>query len=87
MPVAQKDGFMLISKKVWLDLAKQSESQVPPISLEEYAKNCGVEHVRFRQLISDAGLARRGDGFEIVVNTEAPGVSSLPETAATVGGE
>jgi hypothetical protein len=88
MPVSKKRGLAAISEEVWVGFAKQSLSsgiKAPPISLEDYAKNCGIEHVRFRQLIGDAGLAKRSDGFEIVVNTEAPGVSSRPETIASIG--
>jgi hypothetical protein len=88
MPVAPKNRLAPISEKVWHSLTKLSESfstQSPPINLEEYAKDSGIQHVRFRQLISDAGLAKRGDKFEIIINTEAPGVSSPPETTASLG--
>ena len=88
MPVAPKNRLAPISEKVWLGFSRLPEAsfaQSPPVNLEKYAKDFGIQHIRFRPLISDAGLAKRGDGFEIVVNTEAPGVSSPPETTSTIG--
>ena len=42
------------------------------------AKALGVERIRFEPLISDAGLAKTAEGFEIVINTEAPGATEPP---------
>lgn len=90
MTVAKKNKLAPISEGVWHDLVKISESfasQSPPVNLEEYANHVGVQHIRFKPLISDAGLAKKGDGFEVVVNTEAPGVTlTLPtDTTASIG--
>lgn len=85
---APRDRLAPISEKVWLRFSRQPETpstQSLPVGLEGYAKDCAIHHVRFKQLISDAGLAKRADGFEIIVNTEAPGVSSPPEATASIG--
>src|SRR5712691_12314738 len=63
----------------------QVYDQSPPVDLEEYAKSIGIQHIRFKPLISDAGLAQRGEDLEIVLNTEAPGVTLPAESTASLG--
>jgi len=88
MASERKNKLVPISEEVWRDLVKLSESfasQSPPVNLEEYAKDVGIQHVRFRPLISDAGVAKRDDKLEVIINTEAPGVTLPAETTASVG--
>jgi len=88
MTSERKNKLVPISEEVWRDLVKLSESfssKSPPIDLEEYANDVGIQHVRFKPLISDAGLAKKVDRYEVIVNTEAPGVTQPAETTASVG--
>jgi|ERR1039458_9965338 hypothetical protein len=88
MVTRQKNRLAPISEEVWGDVVKQAESfssQFPPVNLEEYAKAIGIQHIRYRPLISDAGLARNGDTLEVIINTDAPGVTLPAETTASVG--
>lgn len=87
MTTARKNKLAPISEDVWRGLVKFSESlptQLPPVDLAGFAKDVGIQHVRFKPLISDAGLAKVGDSLEIVVNTEAPGVTLPAGTTASV---
>src|SRR5258706_11458050 len=87
LKTARKNKLVPISEEVWGDLVKLSEafpSKSPPVDLEGYANDVGIEHVRFKPLISDAGLARNGDDLEVIINSESPG--ALPTgTTASVG--
>ncbi len=88
MTSARKNKLAPISEKVWDGLVRLSESlptQSPPVDLEGFAKDVGIQHVRFKPLISDAGLAKSGESLEIIVNTEAPGVTLPAGTTASVG--
>ena len=61
MTSARKNKLAPISEKVWDGLVRLSESlptQSPPVDLEGFAKDVGIQHVRFKPLISDAGLAK-----------------------------
>lgn len=83
----RKNKLIPISEKVWRDLENKSESlsnQSLPVNLEEYVNDIGIKYVRFRPLISDAGLARNSDNLEVIVNTEHPGVKLSAETTASV---
>lgn len=56
-----------------------------PVDLNTLAQSESVGAIRFRPILGTAGLLKVGDGYEIVINTEAPGASVAPETVFQVG--
>lgn len=67
-----------LSEQVWItvrDMYAPTEHFSPPPPLGQLAKRFGVRRIRFEPLWSSAGLTRVEDGFEIVINTESPGVT------------
>src|SRR5208282_5273430 len=80
--------FTEITDLVWRDLAKQSETLQgvsPPVDLEQYATYLGIQHVRFKPLLSDAGLMVNRKYYEVIVNTEFPGETRADGSIASVG--
>lgn len=54
-----------------------------PVPLQKLANEKRILRIRFEPLISTSGLVKNEDGFDIVVNTEAPGTTQK-EKAGTV---
>jgi hypothetical protein len=44
-----------------------------PVSLNDLARREQISTIRFKPILGTAGLLRTGGGFDIVINTEAPG--------------
>ena len=76
-----------ISREAWKTaealVASVSDTHLP-VPLATIAKSLGVRCIRFEALISDIGLAMSTEGFDIVVNTEAPGVRETAGTTLSV---
>ncbi len=63
-----------VSDEAWQTAQKMTtplSQESPPVPLGELAEHAGIRRVRFEPLISDAGLARKGSDFEVVVNGDA----------------
>ncbi len=66
-----------LSERAWSEVQKLAGRfgggpERTPIAT--FGKELGIIRVQFAPLWSNAGLRRFGDGFEIVINTESPGV-------------
>ncbi len=59
-------------------MAAMAGETPPPVSLRRVAKELGVRRIEFAPLWSNAGLRKVRDGYEIVLNTESPGVNENP---------
>lgn len=78
---AKKTQIETLSEKAWAEvqrLAAMAGETPPPVSLRRVAKELGVRRIEFAPLWSNAGLRKVRDGYEIVLNTESPGVNENP---------
>jgi Zn-dependent peptidase ImmA (M78 family) len=81
---AKKTEIARVSELAWrrtLEVVASVAALPPPTPLNTIASLLSIDKIRFAPLVSDAGLARDGEKFEIVVNTEA---SPTPYAAGTV---
>ena len=73
-----KTKIARVSEEAWQrvqEVATSVGDASPPVPLEKLATAQRIRRIRFEPLLSDAGLAKSGDDFEIVINTESPGVT------------
>jgi hypothetical protein len=73
-----KTEITRVSQEAWRTVQKLTESianSPPPVSLDEFAKGLGIRCIRFKPLLSDAGLSKSGENWEIVINTEHRGIT------------
>lgn len=74
--MAKKPQIETISKNAW-HIAQEWSASIAnsalPLHLNALAKSHGVRGIRFSPLLSDAGLEKDGNGYEIVINTDAFG--------------
>jgi hypothetical protein len=73
-----KSEIAAISEEAWratAKLAKSAGKYPPPVALDTIAQDLSIECIRFAPIVSDAGLAKVSEGFQIVINTEASSVS------------
>lgn len=69
-----------VSERAWQSAQKliaAIETSAPPVQLSHYAKELSVRAVRFEPLLSDAGLYKAGEWWEVVINTEHTGRTTL----------
>ena len=76
-----------ISREAWRLIDKlllPAANLPPPVDLEPIARLLGIRNIRFKPLLSDAGLALADGGYDIIVNTEA--ARALPDGTVLAAG-
>ena len=61
--------------------AELTGSATLPVPMNEVARAMKVRQMRILPLLCRAGVRRLVDGYELIVNTEAPGVTAAPNTS------
>jgi len=81
MPKHGSDDWDRIEKAALIKAAGLTANSLSPVSLEQIASTLAVRRARIVPLLCTAGLRKDEEGFEIWINTEAPGMrANIPRT-------
>lgn len=78
MNIERKSKFGPLRAKATFEAERWAESvaNLPlPVPIHELAKSRKIQRIEFEPILSTAGIVKRGDGYVIVVNTDARGIS------------
>jgi len=81
---SQLDELRKASRRAAARLLQSKILDTPPISLNALGKQENIAALRFMPILGSAGLLQTKAGFDIVINTEAPGAIQKADTVLSV---